>query len=795
MRNQPIPLITGFYNDADKPWSMQDVCNWLPCASESPGTRTTAMLKTPPGLSPFLQHATGKPMRAVYAAEGNLFSVSANTLFQVNSNGTTAVRGEIPGVGVVRAAHNQITGGNEVLFVNGSAGYVWNTAELTFQQITDTGYPGAFDAVFIDGYLVQIEPGRRFAFHSDLANALAYNTLDRFTSEVSPDPLVGLAACPNNELLLLSTSTGEFFENTGANQQPFRSKRISFQRGCAGRYTIATLDNTVMWLGDDGMFYKLDGYSPRRISTRPIEQAIRGLNWSQAIAYVWETEGHSVCYWTFPDGLTFGYDPSQPPGLDWHRRASYGLDRWRVNGTAFWQNRWIASDFQHPYLWEFDWDYPMEGDVEMVSEITGPVMHDNQNLVLMPRLELVMDTGAPLVAARDFPPPIIALSISGDLPGGLVGDSGTMQYDIVGGIPPYVVDLVPDEGTLPPGATMDSDGLVTYDYTETGFYAWVPRVIDSVGTVATTEDDALIGGEIFMWRVEDPVAAQVGFATFISGDVMVIAHANGRLSYSLDRGYNWTINDAVIPSAPALFGVVKFGADWYVFGHSSGTPQAARATGDSFEFEEISIPFQPGESEGECAFVIDDAIYVAERCVAGNLQFNRSIDVELPWATVDTGIAGEVNDSICSHAETSDGWHLFGTQSGKVLRTNNMTDFALIDVDTVGGGSISIAALGTTVLACANGSQDLIRSTDSGATFGAPMATGGHKVLANGAHFIFAAADQVYTSPTGLDGSWTNRLDADNAGSGVYTGGQGYATADLAFFPTFGTYCYIGDIA
>src|SRR5690606_10026249 len=103
-----------------------------------------------------------------------------------------------------------------------------------------------------------------------------------------------------------------------------------------------------LWLGNDGKFYMLAGYTPQRISTRPIEQAIRGLNWSQAFAFVWEDSGHSVCYWTFPDGRTWGFDASSGK---WHRRASYGMDRWRVNNTAFWRQQWIAGDFQTGRLW------------------------------------------------------------------------------------------------------------------------------------------------------------------------------------------------------------------------------------------------------------------------------------------------------------------------------------------------------------------------------------------------------------------------------------------------------------
>ena len=397
MRMRPVPFVGGFYADEDRPWSVQDCVNWLPSQAEASGTRTPIILSTPPGLKPFLTFPSSSgestypigPIRGVYNCEGSLFAVSGNALFQVSAAGVPTYIGYIPGTSRVIFADNQIANGNQLLIVNGSSGYVYDTVAKTFTRITDDGYPGAINAVFIDGYLVQIEPARRFAFNSAPADAMSYNTLDRFTSEVSPDLLVSMAVS-NNELLLFSQTTAEFFEDSGATQQPFRSKRITMDRGCGGRYTVAKMDNTVYWLGNDGIFYVLAGYQPIRISTGPIEQAIIGLDWDKAFAFVWESAKHKVCYWTFPDGLTWGYDVSSKL---WHRRESYGLTRWRVSSMAFWNGQWICGDFQGPQLWTADANYILEGSEKFISERTTGVISDDQSLMLVPRLELLVQVG------------------------------------------------------------------------------------------------------------------------------------------------------------------------------------------------------------------------------------------------------------------------------------------------------------------------------------------------------------------------------------------------------------------
>jgi hypothetical protein len=332
---------------------------------------------------------TNDPVRGVYNCEGTLFTVVGKELYSVSTTGVTTSIGAIPGSGRVIMSDNQVANGNELLVVNGSSGFVYNTATGAFTKITDDGYPGAINAVFLNGYLVQIEPSRRFAFNSAPSDALSYNTLDRFTSEVAPDLLVSMAV-NNNELVLFSQRTTEFFNVTANPEQPIRTMNISMTRGCGGRYTVANMDNTVYWLGDDGIFYRLNGYSPFRVSTRPIEQAIKDLNWDQAFAFVWENGGHKVCYWTFPDGHTWGYDVSADT---WHRRESYGLKRWRPMGMTYWNNQWIAGDFQHGTLWYVDWDYHQEGTDNFISERTTGVLSDNQNRLIVSRLELIMAVG------------------------------------------------------------------------------------------------------------------------------------------------------------------------------------------------------------------------------------------------------------------------------------------------------------------------------------------------------------------------------------------------------------------
>lgn len=505
MRQQPVNIIGGAYTDDALPWSCQDTVNLLPVAAEAAGTRTPTKLSTAPGLRPWVKIGDGADyaIRGMRDVEGKLFVVSGAMLYQISNTGIAIPRGTIPGVGRVSMAHNQITGGNELLVVNGDSGFVWNTVDETFTKITDEGYPGAFVADFIDGYLAQVEPFGRFWFHSDLASALDYNTIDRYEAESSPDRIVALLS-DHLEVWVFGERTAEIFANTGAGTGTFQSKRISIEKGCAGRYTPAKLDNGVAWLGSDGVVYQAQGYNPVRISTRAIESAIADLDWSKAFAFTWADRGHEVYYLTFPDGQTFGYDASQ---RQWHRRASwhpvYDIGRrWRVNAIARHNGQWIAGDYRSGELYVLDWDYPREGDSDpLVRERVGGVMHGHQNRVSIPFAEVIVEAGGEPVAAVEFPAQPQGPTIEGAAPDGAVTfPYAGYAYTITAGDSP-IESITVVSGTLPPGLTLDGDGEIdTGPPTEGGSFTFTIRVTDETGLWAELTDTVVIADVGFFLR-------------------------------------------------------------------------------------------------------------------------------------------------------------------------------------------------------------------------------------------------------------------------------------------------------
>lgn len=508
----PINIIGGFYKDDTLSWACQDTVNYLPTQAEVSGTKTPSMLRTPPGLRPWVKIGDGPnfAIRGMHDAEGRLFVVSGTRLYQISNNGIAVPLGIIPGRGRVSIAHNQIAGGNEILVVNGNSGYVWNTLKQTFTRITDPGYPGAFQAVFADGYLIQAEPFGRFLFHSNLADALDYNTLDRLEAESEPDKVVAVIVS-NDEVRVFGERTTQIFSNTGAAQGTFQSKGITINRGCAGRWTALAMDNGVFFLGDDGVVYRDNGYSPVRISTYAIEQAIADNDWSQAFAFAWENRGHSVYYLTFPDGQTWGYDVSSGA---WHRRASYHPTyevsrRWRLNDLVYSNGQWIGGDSTSGKLFVLDWGYMLEDvDTELVSERSTQIAYADGARFSVDMVDLVVGTGAlpTIPGSVIFPDQPVGPTISGNAPDGYIGQVYSYQYTVTPGDAPIVkvsADL------LPKGLTLSNTGLLSGKLEEDAVTKFKVRVTDSNGLWDELDDTITVSSAWALLKVQDAATNKI----------------------------------------------------------------------------------------------------------------------------------------------------------------------------------------------------------------------------------------------------------------------------------------------
>ena len=443
------------------------------------------------------------PIRGLHDVEGQLYTVSGPTLYRITPAGVAIPLGQIPGVGRVSMAHNQVAGGHQLTIVNGVGGYVWNTANQQFNVITDEGFPGSSRVDFIDGYMMHVEPFGRFLLHSDLADALDFNTLDRFEAETAPDRTTTLIV-NGTEVWAFGERTIDVFYNAGTAQGTFQNKKVGITTGCIAGASPAICDGGVAWLGDDRVVYHARGYSPTRISTRALDVVLSECSLSDirnAFSFVYADRGHTIYYLTIPNGMTFGYDFST--GL-WHRRASWHPEkdvygRWCLSDLVRSNGKWIGGDYRTGKLYALDWEYPLEGCEPLIRERTSPVLHNDGNRVEVHEIQPIFDTGRASVECVPFPYQPVGPQISGRAPDGLSSDPYSFAYTVQQGSAPVTrVELRDTE--LPTGWVWDSQ-TATISHAASvpkGSVTLKMRAYDANGLFADHTDDFVINEAIML---------------------------------------------------------------------------------------------------------------------------------------------------------------------------------------------------------------------------------------------------------------------------------------------------------
>ena len=104
MKLKPAPLPDGSYSDETRPFTAQDLINYIPEFAENEHSRGPVKLIGAPGLQEFA--SAGDKHRGARNVEGRFFVVSGEALYQVATDGSVTNLGEIPGTGRVSMSHN-----------------------------------------------------------------------------------------------------------------------------------------------------------------------------------------------------------------------------------------------------------------------------------------------------------------------------------------------------------------------------------------------------------------------------------------------------------------------------------------------------------------------------------------------------------------------------------------------------------------------------------------------------------------------------------------------------------------
>lgn len=387
------------------------------CEVRPQGEKSSLVAYGTPGLSAPLVDFGATPIRGglEFPSMSVCFVVHRGVFYEVNNAGVSTNRGTLlTTTGRVSMSDN----GVQVMIVDGSFGYIYNTVTNVFAQITDVDFPANPVTVTYLGrrFVVNFIGSGRF-YCSDIDNGLAWQALNFASAETNPDPIFAVWAS-NGQLALFGSQTTEYWGLSGAVDFPYSLiSGTSSEWGIAAIWSLAKYDNTVAGLFKNRMgqviVAKVNGYVPEKISTPDLDAIINGYaNTADASAYSYLLGGHSMYVISFPSaGYTWMFDGST--GF-WSSLKSYGLTRYRGEFAFPFLSAIVVADYDVGRLYRISpTSYTDNGDTIEREVISETIRAQDGQFIDMNCMRLDCEVGQGLVSGQGSNPQI-ALSISRD---------------------------------------------------------------------------------------------------------------------------------------------------------------------------------------------------------------------------------------------------------------------------------------------------------------------------------------------------------------------------------------------
>lgn len=371
--------------------------------------RQMMSLRGSPGLQDYVTGLNGA-IRGLWEFDGLPYTVAGTSFYTISNTPTATSKGTIPGTQRLYAAFNTnnqiVICDSPIGFMDGyfifpgsvTVGYVYNISTGLVASISDTDFDTA---------------GERAFFISAINDGTDYDALDFASPESDPDKVVAVV-CDHRLAMMFGTKTIEFWINTGAVDFPFvRQTGAIVQRGTCAKGSVVQGDNVVFFLGDDRVFYMLQGFTAIPISPAPVTEAIESygdVSDCECFYHVWR--GHKFLTCNFPTGgpnglgETWVYDASLPPDIGWHKRKSWKIDRWLGNSHCYAYGKHLVGSYLDGTISEMRADVYKEGDNPLEAIRIGHYMHADNKRITLPKFELLMQSGVGLLSGQGSAPKI-----------------------------------------------------------------------------------------------------------------------------------------------------------------------------------------------------------------------------------------------------------------------------------------------------------------------------------------------------------------------------------------------------
>ena len=403
----PVNVVGQSYEHRSEAFSIQKTMNLIPQA-EAEGASS---LSTWPGAKPF--HTSSGVNRGTTVFINELYKVTSNTLFKVDSLGVATSIGTISGSNRCIFAND----GLNLIITTGGTGYQLSSGVLT--EITDSDFQNGNSVTYINQQMIYDGNGGQFQV-SDVGNPDSLQPNNFATAESSPDDTIRVFAFKERVYVFGETSV-ETWYNSGTGNPPFsRVNGGTMNVGLAAIHSVAATDDFCYFLGDDKRVYRFSSHQPQNVTSIAISHQFDLLDTvSDGLGGIVRIEGQSFYVLTFPSGnKTFVFN--EQSGM-WFN-LSTGAFEGRYIGDSYAEvyGKRLIADKNSGGILELDLNtFTDNGQVKIQERIFGPMNGTGLEIpaerLLMSWVDIVMQMGVGLVTGQGENP---QLMVSASFDGG-----------------------------------------------------------------------------------------------------------------------------------------------------------------------------------------------------------------------------------------------------------------------------------------------------------------------------------------------------------------------------------------
>ena len=400
----PVNFVGQSYAHRSRSLSSQVTMNMIP--EFVPTGKTESAMTSWPG-SKLMSSGGGGADRGMHVFAKELYKVTTNTLFKIDSLGNQTSLGTIQGTNPCIFADDGFT----MRIATGSQDYLVTGGVLS--ELTDSDLKPGNSVAYLNQQMINDSDGGQFQV-SDVGVPGSIQSNNFATAESSPDDTVRVYTFNERMFPFGDLSTVETWYNSGNGNPPFdRVQGGTMQVGLAAVYSVANSTDFVYFLGSDRTVYRFSGTQPQAVTPPAIAAEFQSYDVSDdARAFVANIEGMYFYVLSFPtEGKTWAYNET---GNAWFQ-LSTGADEKQYIGTSYAEayGKKLIADGGN--VLELDVDtFTDNGEVIINERVSPPIVSPTGGRIGMSSFTVIMETGVGLITGQgEIPQAMFSISLDG----------------------------------------------------------------------------------------------------------------------------------------------------------------------------------------------------------------------------------------------------------------------------------------------------------------------------------------------------------------------------------------------